>query len=68
MDLSPRLLRTPTAATYCGYSASTFEKMRCRGDGPRYVQRSRAVFYDLRDLDEWLATLPRYTSTAERRR
>jgi predicted DNA-binding transcriptional regulator AlpA len=65
MELPPRLLRTQAAATYCGFTKSTFEKMRCYGTGPRFVRRGASVFYDLRDLDEWLGSLPRFTSTSD---
>jgi hypothetical protein len=39
--------------------------MRCYGTGPRFVRRGASVFYDLRDLDEWLGSLPRFTSTSD---
>ena len=48
-------LRTLEAATYCGSSASTFEKLRLTGGGPRYIKIGRRVVYDQADLDEWLA-------------
>lgn len=50
-----KMLRTPDAAAYCGSSASTFEKLRLQGGGPRYVKIGRRVVYDPADLDEWLA-------------
>lgn len=65
MEIPQRLVRTRAAAPYCGYAASTFEKLRCVGGGPRFVKRGRTVLYDLRDLDLWLASLPRYESTSE---
>lgn len=49
------MLRTPEAAAYCGSSASTFEKLRLSGLGPRYVKLGRRVVYDPADLDAWLA-------------
>ena len=47
-------LRTPQAAEYLGLSASVMEKMRLRGDGPRYAKLGRLVVYDIRDLDAWV--------------
>lgn len=50
-----KMLRTPEAAEYCGSSASTFEKLRLYGGGPRFVKFGRRVVYDPADLDAWLA-------------
>ncbi len=64
MHDTPRLLRTRAAAAYCGFAKSTFEKMRVYGGGPHFIRRG-GVYYDIRDLDDWLAALPRYGSTSE---
>ena len=48
-------LRTLAAATYCGSSASTFEKLRLTGGGPVYHKIGRRVVYRVADLDAWLA-------------
>lgn len=53
--IQPRL-RTPEAAAYCGSSASTFEKLRLTGDGPVYSKLGRRVVYCVEDLDTWLAS------------
>jgi predicted DNA-binding transcriptional regulator AlpA len=60
-----RRLRTPAAADYLGYSESTLEKKRISGDGPPFIRLGRAIVYDTRDLDAWLASR-RTTSTTER--
>ncbi len=65
METAPRLLRTLDAARYCGFSKSTFEKWRCVGGGPAFIRRGKAVYYDIQNLDDWLAALPRYRSTSE---
>ena len=53
--MDKRILRTPAAAEYLGVSASTLEKRRLSGDGPRFLRLGgRAVGYDRRDLDKWL--------------
>lgn len=62
-----RMLRTAEAAEYCGSSASTFEKLRLFGGGPRYVKLGRRVVYDQADLDAWLDA-NRRASTSELRR
>lgn len=49
-------LRTPQAAEYCGSSASTFEKLRLTGGGPPYSKLGRRVVYRVEDLDAWLAS------------
>lgn len=54
--MEPRILRTADAATYCGLSPSTLEKMRARGDGPRFVRLpTKSIGYDLADLDAWIS-------------
>lgn len=58
-------LRAPAAAEYLGMSPSTLAKMRLRGDGPVYMKAGpRVVLYDLADLDAWLGTRKR-RSTSE---
>lgn len=52
-------LRTPAAADYMALSPRTLEAFRVRGGGPRYIQIGRAVVYDTRDLDEWMAARKR---------
>ncbi len=53
--MDKRILRTPNAADYVGLSASTLEKKRLAGDGPRFIRLGgRAIGYDVRDLDAWL--------------
>jgi predicted DNA-binding transcriptional regulator AlpA len=57
------MLRTADAAEYCGSSASTFEKLRLTGGGPRFIKLGRRVVYAPVDLDDWLAA-NRRTSTS----
>lgn len=47
-------LRTKEAAAYCGSTASTFNKLRLYGGGAVYITIGRTVVYDPDDLDEWL--------------
>ncbi len=58
-------MRAPHAAQYLGLSASTLAKMRLRGDGPPYSKAGpRIVIYERSDLDDWLASRRR-RSTSE---
>ncbi|MEQ8399237.1 DNA-binding protein [Thalassobaculum sp.] len=58
-------LRAPAAAVYLSLSASTLAKMRLRGDGPLYMKAGpRVVLYDAVDLDAWLESRKR-RSTSE---
>jgi predicted DNA-binding transcriptional regulator AlpA len=47
-------MRTPEAAAYCGSTESTFNKLRLTGGGPIYITIGRTVVYDPDDLDAWL--------------
>ena len=61
-----RRLRAPDAAEYVGLAASTLAKMRLRGSGPTFLKAGpRVVVYDTRDLDAWLASRRR-RSTSDR--
>jgi excisionase family DNA binding protein len=50
------LLSTEQAATHCGLSPKTLEKLRITGGGPSFVKLGRSVRYDLSDLDAWIAS------------
>jgi predicted DNA-binding transcriptional regulator AlpA len=58
-----QMLRTEGAARYVGLTASTLEKKRLNGSGPAYLKLGRAVAYDTRDLDEWLASHRRLSTS-----
>ena len=58
-----RKLRTADAATYCGLSASTLNKLRVFGGGPKYLKLGRTVCCDVADLDSWLATKRRASTS-----
>ncbi len=63
-ETKKRMMRTSEAASYCGSTSSTFEKLRLYGGGPRYVKLGRRVVYDPADLDAWLDA-NRRTSTSD---
>jgi predicted DNA-binding transcriptional regulator AlpA len=60
-----RLVATPAAAAYAGMSASTFNKLRLTGNGPRYAKINMAVRYDLADVDDWLARKKRQSTSEQ---
>ena len=49
-----RLLPVAEAATYVSLSASTLNRLRVSGGGPRYAKLAGKVLYDVRDLDRWV--------------
>lgn len=63
-DLSPSTrLRTKAAADYCGLSKSTLDKYRLTGEGPTFLKLGRSVAYDQRDLDAWLNSKRRQSTS-----
>lgn len=56
-------LRTSAAAAYCGLKTPTFEKYRMTGEGPIYISLGRAVVYDTADLDDWMASNKRRSTS-----
>jgi hypothetical protein len=65
MQISPTYrFRTAEAAAYCGSTKSTFEKYRLTGEGPVFMKLGRVVVYDLNDLNDWLDS-KRRTSTSD---
>jgi predicted DNA-binding transcriptional regulator AlpA len=60
------VLTTEQAAAHLALGRSTLEKWRCTGDGPKFIRLGpRRVGYRQRDLDEWLDSRPRCSSTSE---
>lgn len=56
-------LPVAAAAAYLGISKSTLDKLRVYGSGPRYAKLGRRVTYRLADLDQWVQSrLRRSTS------
>lgn len=59
------LLKVKEAAKVIGLSASTMNKMRCTGHGPRFYRiGKRRIGYALTDLQDWLSG-SQHTSTSE---
>jgi predicted DNA-binding transcriptional regulator AlpA len=57
-------LSASMAAGYIGLSSSTLAKMRLSGTGPAFHKLGRRVVYRPEDLDAWLASCRR-TSTSD---
>ena len=51
---SKRLLTVVETAAYVSLSASTLNRLRVSGGGPRYAKLAGKVLYDVRDLDQWI--------------
>lgn len=61
---SGRKLRAREAAEYLGLSSSTLAKMRLHGNGPPYAKVGpRVVVYDLSDLETYVATRKRFSTS-----
>jgi hypothetical protein len=61
-----RRLHRKQAAYYLGVSLSWLDKSRLHGEGPAFLQVGSRVLYDTADLDSYLASCRR-RSTSERR-
>jgi hypothetical protein len=61
-----RRLHRKQAAGYIGTSLSWLDKSRLRGDGPAFLQVGGRVIYDVQDLDEFLASCRRQSTSEQR--
>ena len=61
----PPRIRTEPAAEYCGSTKSTLEKLRLTGDGPAYIKIGRVGVYDRNDLDAWLVSNKRLSTSEQ---
>ena len=59
---SPRFT-VGAAADYLGLSISTLNKLRVFGGGPVFLKLGRRVAYDVADLDRWLDTKRRRSTS-----
>ena len=60
-----RKLRTPEAARFVGLAPSTLSKLRCVGGGPKFTRLGRAIVYTVDDLEAWVASHGKCSSTAD---
>ena len=69
MTDTKRVLRAPEAATYIGLSESTLAKRRLYGQPPAFlILGGRAIGYAVDDLDAWLKTCRRQSTSQQRPR
>ena len=57
------MLNTKEAAAIVGCAPITLAKLRCSGGGPVFLKIGRAVRYAPADLEEWLATKRRASTS-----
>lgn len=61
------LMNTERLSGYLGLSVPTLERMRGTGEGPPYMKfgpgRTSRVMYDKRDVDHWLASKRRNSTS-----
>ena len=62
----PAILTPREAAAYLRLSESTLAKLRVTGKGPVYSQPARKVCYSVADLDAWISTHRRSSTSAAR--
>jgi hypothetical protein len=51
------------AAIYTNFPESCLNKLRCFGGGPKFIKKGRAVRYDPDDLDTWLESLKKQSTS-----
>jgi len=51
------------AAVHARISVSALDKLRCFGGGPEFYKLGRRVVYDSADLDAWLASQKRRSTS-----
>lgn len=57
------MLTTKEAAQLCRCAPITLAKLRCSGGGPTFLKIGRSVRYALADVDAWLATKRRLSTS-----
>lgn len=62
--VTPRVLTTEEAAVYVGLAPKTLAMMRWRGEGPVHVKLCKKCAYLIADLDAWLLSRRRTSTSA----
>jgi predicted DNA-binding transcriptional regulator AlpA len=63
LDAGKRMLGTIDAAAYVGLAVQTLAKMRVSGESPPFYKLGRQVLYDRAELDEWVTTRKRRSTS-----
>jgi Helix-turn-helix domain len=64
IEVTKHLLPVGEAATYVSLSASTLNRLRVSGGGPRYAKLAGKILYDVRDLDQWVEDSKRASTSS----
>jgi hypothetical protein len=62
-DAWPEWMQPEAAAEYVDSSTSTLAKLRLRGGGPTFCRIGRAIRYRRCDLDDWLLSSSRRSTS-----
>lgn len=63
MDLKPVALRPHDAGTYVSLSPQRLARLRLEGRGPVFCRDGRSIIYRVEDLDRWLASTRRASTS-----
>ncbi|WP_137113353.1 helix-turn-helix domain-containing protein [Mesorhizobium sp. GR13] len=63
LDAARSALPVSAAAQYLGLSVSTLNKKRLTGDGPQFFRLGRRVVYRQIELDQWLESHRRFSTS-----
>jgi len=56
VNQTDRIMTVSEVAEYVAMSASTLNKLRLFGGGPRYLKLGRSVRYRASDVDAWISS------------
>lgn len=62
-ETCPEWMQPEAAAVYVDSSKSTLAKLRLRGGGPAFCRIGRAIRYRRSDLDDWLLSTSRQSTS-----
>lgn len=60
---NPAAMRPDSAAGYLSLTTQRLAKMRLHGGGPAFIKAGRSILYRREDLDNWLASLSRLSTS-----
>ena len=60
---SPAAMRPDAAAAFLSLSTQRLAKMRLTGGGPPYAKIGRSILYRRTDLESWLASHSRHSTS-----
>ncbi len=60
---NPAAMRPDVTAAYLSLSTQRLAKMRLSGGGPAFIKAGRSILYRREDLDAWLKSLSRHSTS-----